>query len=49
MLLLVNPDTYVRKLRKYVKCVWKDMVVAYYCKTLKSVIQGELLVFWNLV
>lgn len=35
MLLLVNPDTYVRKLRKYFKCVWKDMVVAYYCKTFK--------------
>lgn len=35
MLLLVNPDTYVRELRKYFKCVWKDMVVAYYCKTFK--------------
>ena len=35
MLLSVNPDTYVRKLRKYFKCVWKDMVVACYCKTFK--------------
>lgn len=45
MLLLVNPDAYVRKLRKCVKRVWKDMVVACYCKTLKSVIQCELLFF----
>lgn len=35
MLLLVNPDTYVRKLRKYLKCVWKDTTIAHYCKTLK--------------
>lgn len=39
VLLLVNPDTYVRKLRKHFKCVWKDIAVAYYCKILKSMTQ----------
>lgn len=35
MLLLVNPDTYVRELRKYFKCVWKDTMFTYYCETFK--------------
>lgn len=33
MLLLVNPDTEVRKLRKHFQCVWKDAMVTYYSKT----------------
>lgn len=45
MLLLVNPDTYVRKLRKYFQSVWKYTMVAYYSKTLKSVSQCELPIF----
>lgn len=36
MLLLVNPDTYVRKLRKYFQSVWKYTMFAYYCRTLKT-------------
>lgn len=35
MLLLVNPDTYVRKLRKYFKSVWKGTMITYYCETFK--------------